>query len=198
MQSKKMWKTPRKRNDSWRFPAHQSTCLGSHLHCLPSLLCVRQQLDGDGPTILHGVLQIHKGVAHVVAHAAFPADGHRAGFAKKQEHLGDTERREALGFGSEVDLIEMAAASESGHFKSLRPFEILPNSVKQYNKNDLSKSKFKIYINNIYESFHPFLKQRGFLCILMAFFGLVGGLDRSCWRTVDVRMTHGGTKIAYS
>lgn len=67
------------------------TRLGSHLHRLPSLLCVRQQLDGDGPTLLHSVLQIHKGVAHVTTHAALPADGHRAGLAEEQEHLGDAE-----------------------------------------------------------------------------------------------------------
>lgn len=48
----------------------------SHLHSLSSLLRLRQQLDGDGPAVLHGVLQVNKGVAHVAAHAALPADRH--------------------------------------------------------------------------------------------------------------------------
>lgn len=104
-------------------PAHRWTCLSSHLHRLPSLLCVRQQLDGDGPTVLHGVLQIHKGVAHVTAHAALPADGHRAGLAEKQEHLGDTETEEGrVRLGLKVELIDVAATSESDHFKPLRSF----------------------------------------------------------------------------
>lgn len=46
----------------------------SHLHSLSSLLRLRQQLDDDGPAVLHRVLQVNKGVAHVEAHAALPAD----------------------------------------------------------------------------------------------------------------------------
>lgn len=48
----------------------------SHLHGLSSLLRLCQQLDGDGPAVLHGVLQVNEGVAHVAAHAALPADRH--------------------------------------------------------------------------------------------------------------------------
>lgn len=107
------------------FSARRVTRLGSHLHRLPSLLCVRQQLDGDGPTVLYGVLQIHEGVAHVTAHAALPADGHRAGLAEKQEHLEDTETEEGrVRLGLKVELIEAAATSESDRSKSLRSFEI--------------------------------------------------------------------------
>lgn len=64
-----------------------------HLDSLSTLLSVRQQLDGDGPAVLHGVLQVDEGVAHVTAHAALPADGHRAGFAEEQEHLHRNDRR---------------------------------------------------------------------------------------------------------
>ncbi|TNN54875.1 hypothetical protein EYF80_034905 [Liparis tanakae] len=59
----------------------------SHLHGLTSLLSVRQQLDGDGPAVLHGVLQVDEGVAHVAADAALPTDRHRAGFTEEEEHL---------------------------------------------------------------------------------------------------------------
>lgn len=59
----------------------------SHLHGLSSLLRLGQQLDGDGPAVLHGVLQVNEGVAHVATHAALPADRHRAGLAEEQEHL---------------------------------------------------------------------------------------------------------------
>lgn len=68
----------------------------SHLHGLSSLLRIGQQLDGDGPTVLHCVLQINEGVAHVTAHAALSADGHRAGFAEEQENLAKG-RAEVLG-----------------------------------------------------------------------------------------------------
>lgn len=64
----------------------------SHLHSLSSLLRLRQQLDGDGPAVLHGVLQVNKGVAHVAAHAALPADRHRAGLAEEQQHLGERDK----------------------------------------------------------------------------------------------------------
>lgn len=47
-----------------------------HLHSLSSLLCICQQLDGDSPAVLHGVLQVNEGVAHMMAHTALPADRH--------------------------------------------------------------------------------------------------------------------------
>lgn len=59
----------------------------SHLHSLSSLLCVCQQLDGDGPAVLYSVLQVNEGVAHVTAHAALSTDRHGAGFTEEQEHL---------------------------------------------------------------------------------------------------------------
>lgn len=37
----------------------EKVCLSvflSHLHSLTSLLCICQQLDGDGPAVLHSVL----------------------------------------------------------------------------------------------------------------------------------------------
>lgn len=64
-----------------------SVRLRSYLHRLSSLLCICQQLDGDGPAVLNGVLQVNESVAHVTAHAALSADRHRAGFTEEQKHL---------------------------------------------------------------------------------------------------------------
>lgn len=47
-----------------------------YLHSLSSLLCICQQLDGDGPAVLHGILQVNEGVAHMMAHTALSADRH--------------------------------------------------------------------------------------------------------------------------
>lgn len=75
----------------------------SYLHRLSSLLCICQQLDGDGPAVLNSILQVNKSVAYVTAHAALPADGHRARFAEEQKDLRNRKRTEKFSFVSELN-----------------------------------------------------------------------------------------------
>lgn len=83
--------------------------VAAHLHGLAPLLCVCQQLDGDGPAVLHGILQVNERVAHVMAHGAFPADGHGAGLTEEQEHLQTegSENTKNKKWGSYADAAEL-------------------------------------------------------------------------------------------
>jgi len=60
--------------------------LNAQLNSLSSLLCVGQQLDGEGTAVLHRVLQVGDAVAGVPPRAALTADGHRAAVTEETQH----------------------------------------------------------------------------------------------------------------
>lgn len=55
---------------------------------MAALLGISQQLDGERPRVLEGVLEVGEAVAPMTAQRALSADGNRAGVAVEMQDLG--------------------------------------------------------------------------------------------------------------
>lgn len=58
------------------------------LDSLAALLGISQQLDGECPRVLEGILEVGEAVTPMAAQRALSADGNRAGVAVQMQNLG--------------------------------------------------------------------------------------------------------------
>lgn len=64
----------------------------SYLNSLSSLLSICQELNGESPGILQGILEVDKAVTHMSPHGTFPTYGDRTGITVEMQYLeGKTE-----------------------------------------------------------------------------------------------------------
>lgn len=89
------WHNIMKKREHIRISAIIASCKSmlTNLHCLSSLLCICEQLNGERPGVMQHVLQVRHTVAHMSSHTALPTDGHRATLAEKTQHLWEDKDR---------------------------------------------------------------------------------------------------------
>lgn len=57
------------------------------MNSLSSLLSICQELNGESPGVLEGILEVDKAVTHMSSHGTFPTYGDRTGITVEMQYL---------------------------------------------------------------------------------------------------------------
>lgn len=63
----------------------------SYLNSLSSLLSICQELNGESPGILEGILEVDKAVTHMSSHGTFPTYGDRTRITVEMQYLEENK-----------------------------------------------------------------------------------------------------------
>lgn len=64
----------------------------SYLNSLSSLLSICQELNGESPGVLEGILEVDKAVTHMSSHGTFPTYGDRTGITVEMQYLEEKKK----------------------------------------------------------------------------------------------------------